>query len=190
MKKRIIAAIKNSAVSILFCATVMGGFSAIMLTPVSKPWMAEPLTVELPATAPPTMPPVVIVTPSPKPPQSIVLTVEPSPTQAKTPTPTPEPQLTLLGRYKVVGYNFTDAAQCGKEVANGITASGEVAVHGKTAAMEGVPFGTEIYIDGYGTVTINDRGVTGNMIDVAFDNNSDCFAITGWYECYLIGKST
>ena len=97
-----------------------------------------------------------------------------------------EPEMTLLGRYKVVGYNYLDAAQCGKVVADGITASGEPAVHGKTAAMAGVPFGTVLYIDGYGFVTVNDRGVSGKMVDVAFDNNADCFAITGWYDVYVV----
>ena len=98
----------------------------------------------------------------------------------------PEPEMTLLGRYKVVGYNYLDAAQCGKAVADGITASGEPAVHGKTAAMVGVPFGTVLYIEGYGFVTINDRGVSGKMIDVAFDNDADCYAITGWYDVYVV----
>ena len=102
------------------------------------------------------------------------------------PTPTPEPVMTSLGKYYIVGYNYTDAAQCGKEVANGITASGEPAVHGKTAAMEGIPFGTEVYIEGYGTVTINDRGASGNMVDVAFADDESCYAITGYYDVYIM----
>ena len=97
----------------------------------------------------------------------------------------PEPVLTYLGQYRVVGYNYTDAAQCGKAVADGITASGEPAVHGRTAAAD-MPFGTVLYIVGYGEVVINDRGVSGKTIDIAFSDNESCFAVTGKYEVYLV----
>jgi 3D (Asp-Asp-Asp) domain-containing protein len=119
----------------------------------------------------------------------ITVTPPPTPTPTATPPPTPEPEMTYLGTYYVVGYNYTDGAQCGKAVGDGITASGDLAEHGKTAAMAGVPFGTRLYIEGYGEVTINDRGVTGRMIDIAFDNDADCYAVTGRYEVWVINNA-
>jgi 3D (Asp-Asp-Asp) domain-containing protein len=92
---------------------------------------------------------------------------------------------TSLGTYRVYGYNYKSAKQCGKNIADGITASGERAVSGETCAAAGLPYGTRLYIGGYGIVTVNDRGVSGRVLDVAFDNDKDCFAMTGDYEIWI-----
>jgi 3D (Asp-Asp-Asp) domain-containing protein len=82
-----------------------------------------------------------------------------------------------LGALQVYGYNFTDPAQCS---ASGITASGDAPVSGETCAYNAVPFGTRLYIEGFGVVTVNDRTPSGaEFVDVAFDNNEECYAITG-----------
>lgn len=98
----------------------------------------------------------------------------------------PKEEHTYLGEYWVTGYNYTDAAQCGKAVADGITASGEQAAHNKTCAAKDLPFGTVLYIEGAGYYTVNDRGVGDGVIDIAFDNDADCYAITGKYKIYIV----
>lgn len=94
-----------------------------------------------------------------------------------------------LGVYKIYGYNFLDAAQCGKKVANGITASGEPAVEGVTVAMyKNIPFGTRIYIDGIGERIVQDRGVGPGKVDVAFDTDKECYAVTGKREVWILSE--
>lgn len=91
--------------------------------------------------------------------------------------------MTYLGVYNITGYD-TCAKCCGKS--DGITASGVRASVGRTVAMSGLPFGTKIYIEGIGYRTVEDRGVSGNKIDVLCSNHSQCYAITGRYKVYLV----
>lgn len=100
----------------------------------------------------------------------------------------PQITMTLLGTYKVVGYDPYCPHCCPR--ADGITASGVKAAIGRTCAMEGFPFGTRIYIDGLGEFVVEDRGVKGNMIDIACEDHAACYAITGTYEVYLINDHT
>lgn len=94
------------------------------------------------------------------------------------------PQKTYLGRYKITGYD-TCAKCCGKS--DGITASGTTATAGRTCAMKNVPFGTKIYIEGIGERIVEDRGgFASNVIDVLCENHSACYAITGYYDVYII----
>lgn len=92
--------------------------------------------------------------------------------------------LTYLGTYSVTGYDPMCAHCCGK--ADGITASGEKAVCGVTAAVKGIPFGTRILIDGLGEYIVQDRGVGDGVIDVACDGHEACYAVTGMREVYII----
>ena len=59
---------------------------------------------------------------------------------------------------------------CCGEWADGITASGVPATGLIVAAPRGIPFGTKIYVSGYGLATVEDRGgsITGNRIDLLF----------------------
>jgi 3D (Asp-Asp-Asp) domain-containing protein len=92
---------------------------------------------------------------------------------------TPPEGAEYLGELQVYGYNYLDGAQVGKANPNGITASGELAVSGETCAYNAVPFGTRLYIEGFGVVTVNDRAPKGSaFVDVAFDNDAECYAIT------------
>ena len=106
------------------------------------------------------------------------------------PTPTEEPMeefpevepMKLIGTYKITGYDPLCEHCCGKS--DGITASGAMAVPGYTAAMADVPFGTVLYIDGLGTVVVQDRGPAPGVIDIACVDHDACYAITGMYEVY------
>ena len=98
--------------------------------------------------------------------------------------PTPTPERTYLGKLQIYGYDpFCDHC-CGKS--NGVTASGKVATIGKTVAMSGYPFGTEIYIEGLGYYTVEDRGVGTGVVDVACEDHTACYAITGKYDVYIV----
>ena len=97
-----------------------------------------------------------------------------------------EVPMTPLGEYKVVGYDPYCTHCCPR--GDGITASGVQATVGRTCAIEGLPFGTRIYISGLGEYVVEDRGVTGSMIDIACDGHAACYAITGTYEVYIINE--
>ena len=97
-----------------------------------------------------------------------------------------QPARRYLGRYYITGYD-TCASCCGK--GDGITASGTQATVGRTcAAASFLPFGTRIYIDGLGERTVEDRGggVNGEHIDVLCENHPQCYAITGYYDVYIM----
>ena len=95
-----------------------------------------------------------------------------------------EPTLKKLGNYTITGYDPFCAHCCGKS--DGITASGKLATIGKTVAMKGIAFGTEIYIDGLGYYVVEDRGVGSGKVDIACDGHAECYAITGKYDVYIV----
>jgi 3D (Asp-Asp-Asp) domain-containing protein len=96
-----------------------------------------------------------------------------------------KPEKRYLGRYKITGYD-TCAKCCGKE--DGITASGLLATVGRTcAAPESIPFGTKLFIEGIGERIVEDRGgFDDNVIDVLCENHVDCYALTGYYDVYVM----
>lgn len=98
-----------------------------------------------------------------------------------------EVPMTPLGEYKVVGYDPYCTHCCPR--GDGITASGVKATIGKTCAIEGLPFGTKLYISGLGEYVVEDRGVKGNIIDIACASHDDCYAITGTYEVFIINEA-
>jgi len=59
---------------------------------------------------------------------------------------------------------------CGRKT--GITASGTVATEGRTVASD-LPFGTKVHIEGIGRRVVEDRGVSGKVIDLYCDSHSD-----------------
>lgn len=92
--------------------------------------------------------------------------------------------LTYLGSYYVVGYD-TCVQCCGWS--GGITASGAEATVGRTVASNDFPFGTELYIEGIGYRTVEDRGgMSSGVLDVLCNNHPECYAITGTYKVYLV----
>lgn len=100
--------------------------------------------------------------------------------------PPAEPTKTYLGTYYITGYDICYSC-CGK--IDGITASGAYATVGRTiAAPSNLPFGTRLYIDGIGERVVEDRGgsISGQRLDILCNNHSECYAITGYYDVYII----
>lgn len=86
-----------------------------------------------------------------------------------------EPQTTNLGTFKVTAYCACESC-CG-ESPDGITKSGDVATEGITvgADTDVIPMGTEIYIEGTGTRTVQDTGsgIHGNELDLYFESHQE-----------------
>ena len=91
----------------------------------------------------------------------------------------PSENMTFLGNYKITGYDPWCTHCCGK--ANGITASGTMAEVGRTVGAKGIPYGTKIYIEGYGTYVVEDTGgFNTNVIDIAAASHDDCYKLTNY----------
>ena len=91
----------------------------------------------------------------------------------------PSGNMTFLGNYKITGYDPWCTHCCGK--ANGITASGTMAEVGRTVGAKGIPYGTKIYIEGYGTYVVEDTGgFNTNVIDIAAASHDDCYKLTNY----------
>ena len=70
-----------------------------------------------------------------------------------------------LGTFTISAYNY--------EEGNYATASGATPVPYQTVAMNILPFGTELYIDGVGYVVVQDRGgFPDNWIDLHIGHDS------------------
>ncbi len=96
----------------------------------------------------------------------------------------PRKVLESVGTYYITGYDICVKC-CGKT--DGVTASGALAEVGRTvAAPKDIPFGTVLYIEGIGERVVEDRGVTGRTLDVLCNDHSECYAITGSREVYII----
>lgn len=94
-------------------------------------------------------------------------------TENRVKTAKEQPKTILLKNVKLTAYCPCEKC-CGKS--DGITASGEKAVQGVTAATDkSIPFGARLYIDGVGERVAQDRGgaIRGNRIDVYFDSHTD-----------------
>ena len=82
-----------------------------------------------------------------------------------------------LGKYTVTGYTPTCKHCCSS--GKGITASGVQAIPGYTVATnKSIPFGTTLYIEGYGYYVVEDRGVGSNHVDIAANTHEECYALT------------
>lgn len=79
---------------------------------------------------------------------------------------------TLLGNFKLTAY-CNCATCCG--VAGNLTASGTVPSAGRTVAMAGVPFGTQLSING-NVYTVEDLGTPYGHVDIFFNSHSDALA--------------
>ena len=100
--------------------------------------------------------------------------------------PPSESTKTYLGTYYITGYDICYSC-CGK--IDGITASGVKATVGRTiAAPSNLSFGTKLYIDGIGERVVEDRGgsISGQRLDLLCNNHSECYAVTGYYDVYII----
>ena len=91
-----------------------------------------------------------------------------------------EPQLVSLGLFKISAY-CPCVKCCGKS--DGITASGATAQAGVTVAMNGVPFGTKLIIDGH-QYEVQDRGggLGRKIIDVYFNSHEEALNSGLWVD--------
>lgn len=82
-----------------------------------------------------------------------------------------------LGSFKCTGYVAT-----GNPCANGNYPS-----EGYTIASNSLPMGTRVYIEGIGERVVEDTGgMDVGTLDVFCSSESECFALTGDYEVYII----
>lgn len=83
-----------------------------------------------------------------------------------------------IGTFSITGYTPKCYHCCGN--AKGVTASGVDAIVGYTvAADKSIPFGTTLYIEGYGYYVVEDRGNFGeNVIDIAAPDHDSCYNLT------------
>lgn len=85
--------------------------------------------------------------------------------------------MTYVGNYKITGYDAYCKHCCGKN--DGITASGTKAKAGRTIAAKGFKYGTKLYIEGYGTYTVEDTGgFNPSVIDIVGVNHEECYTLT------------
>lgn len=84
----------------------------------------------------------------------------------------------LIGTYTITGYTPKCVHCCGNN--KGITASGVEAIAGYTvAASSNIPFGTTLYIEGYGYYVVEDRGAfCDQVIDIAAPSHDVCYELT------------
>lgn len=121
-----------------------------------------------------------VADPAPEPQESPELELEPESEEPLTEEtesstePVGEPDMEYLGAWTVTAY-------CGCEICCGSwsgspTASGVYPTAWHTIACSEFPFGTILYIDGYGYFTVEDRGVYGAWIDMYFDDHDEADA--------------
>lgn len=103
--------------------------------------------------------------------------------------PAPEPDIVVaeekkpgrvlvsLGEYRISAYCPCERC-CGWST--GITASGTQATAGRTVAMNDVPFGTHIIIDGHEYVVEDTGGFNSKLVDVFFNTHEEALNSGLW----------
>ena len=104
-------------------------------------------------------------------------------TVEETAPPETEFSSTHLGNYYVTGY--CTGSCCNGSNANK-TASGAPLSAWETVAMNGIDFGTRIYIDGLGEFVVQDRGVGHGQVDLCVNSHDEAYSITGHYDVYIV----
>lgn len=92
-----------------------------------------------------------------------------------------------MGKFNITGYTPGCEHCCGNT--EGITASGVEAIPGYSAATSpDIPFGTTLYIEGYGYYVVEDRGAFGdNIIDIAAASHEECYTLTDYdIDVYIV----
>lgn len=97
--------------------------------------------------------------------------------------------LEYYGSKYITGYDTCESC-CGKPIGDpnyGVTASQSHVKMGRTCAVNGLSFGTVLYIDGIGLRVVEDRGGMENgNIDVYCDTHAQCYDITGTYDVWIL----
>lgn len=98
-------------------------------------------------------------------------------------------KLEYYGNKYITGYDACYSC-CGKTIDDpnyGVTASQSHVKMGRTCAVNGLSFGTVLYIEGLGIRVVEDRGGMKNgNIDVYCDTHTQCYEITGNYDVYIL----
>lgn len=94
----------------------------------------------------------------------------------------------FVGTFRLTAYCPCSIC-CGSNT--GITATGTVPVQGRTIAADPsvLPYGTVVYIEGYGTFTVEDTGAfASGTIDIFFDSHSVAYDFGVQYaDVYIVG---
>lgn len=97
--------------------------------------------------------------------------------------------LEFYGTKYITGYDACIEC-CGKSTDDpnyGVTASLSHVKMGRTCAVNGLTFGTVLYIEGIGIRIVEDRGGMKNgNIDVYCDTHSQCYDVTGTYNVWVL----
>lgn len=113
-------------------------------------------------------------------------------------TPEPEPTeeasedsgMTYLGTYTISGY--CSCVECEGIWSGSPTASGAYPTDGWTCASNSLPFGTMVYIEGFGVRCVEDRGdsiMTDDWLDLYFDDHDNAQSVgLQNREVYLINE--
>ena len=80
----------------------------------------------------------------------------------------PDIQTANFVEYEAEITGYCPCKKCCGKYADGITASGKRAVVGMVAADKSLPFGTKVFIEGFGFFTVEDRGgaIKGRRFDI------------------------
>ena len=92
-----------------------------------------------------------------------------------------------IGKFNITGYTPGCEHCCGNT--EGITASGVEAIPGYSVATSpDIPFGTTLYIEGYGYYVVEDRGAfSDNVIDIAAASHEECYTLTDYdIDVYIV----
>lgn len=104
--------------------------------------------------------------------------------EEETPAEESTGNMTYLGNFTLTAY--CPCAQCCGAYASGYTASGTYATAGRTVAMGGVEFGTQLYINGQ-IYTVEDRGTAYGHVDIFFDSHDQALAFGMQYaDVYVV----
>lgn len=90
-----------------------------------------------------------------------------------------EPELVSLGEYRISAYCPCEKC-CLKS--DGITASGVKATPNRTVAVDGIPFGTRLLIDGNEYIVEDRVGSGKRLIDVFFSTHDEALNSGFWYD--------
>ena len=105
-----------------------------------------------------------------------VIIEEPEPVIIEEPTSSSD--RTYLGNMRITGYVATGNP----------TASGEMPYVGGVALSTAynIPYGSRIYIEGFGEYVVNDTGCAYGVVDVFCNSVDECYALTSNADVYLL----
>ena len=91
------------------------------------------------------------------------------------------------GNFKITGYDIT-CSHCSPNYDTSLGASGVKMIPGYSVATGAdLPFGTTIYVEGYGYYVVEDRGCASTTIDIATSSHDACYDLTGRADVYIVG---